>query len=139
MCIACGPFSSDTDLEYKPWASLLDKVTASKPAVILLVCWVVNLKSYLTFVSHQIGPFVDAANSRVKDGDVDETPTQLFERQFAERLRDFLVLSPGSTVLLVPSISDVISDHAVFPQCELGPEFSKGPVSLTVVCLQHFH
>ncbi|KAF8558385.1 DNA polymerase alpha subunit B [Imleria badia] len=110
MCIACGPFSLDSDLDYKPWASLLDKVKASKPAVILL-----------------IGPFVDAANSRVKDGDMDETPRQLFERQFTERLQDFLVVSPGSMVLLIPSINDVISDHTVFPQCELGPEFSRDP------------
>jgi hypothetical protein len=78
-----------------------------------------------------MGPFVDATNSRIKDGDMDETPQRLFERQFTERLQDFLVQSPGSTVLLVPSINDVISDHAVFPQCELEPEFSKDPVSCT--------
>lgn len=71
-------------------------------------------------------------NSRVKDGDTDETPQQLFERQFSERLQDFLVQSPGTTVLLVPSINDVISNHAVFPQCELEPEFSRDPVSLTL-------
>jgi len=110
VCIACGPFTLDTDLEYKPWRSLLDIVKTSKPAVILLT-----------------GPFIDAANSRIKDGDVDETPKQLFDRQFTARLQDFLALSPGSTVLLVPSINDVISDHAVFPQCELGPEFSSDP------------
>ena len=37
MCIACGPFTLDSDLDYKPWASLLGKVKESKPAVILLV------------------------------------------------------------------------------------------------------
>lgn len=37
MCIACGPFSLDSDLEYKPWVSLLDKMKTVKPAVILLV------------------------------------------------------------------------------------------------------
>lgn len=71
-------------------------------------------------------------NSRIKDGDTDETPTQLFERQFTKRLQDFLFQSPGSTVLLVPSINDVISDHTVFPQCEFEPEFSKDPVSMTL-------
>ena len=79
-----------------------------------------------------MGPFVDATNPRVKDGDMDETPKQLFERQFTERLQDFLVESPGSTVLLATSINDVISDHTVFPQCELEPEFSRDPVSSTV-------
>jgi DNA polymerase alpha subunit B len=76
-----------------------------------------------------MGPFVDATNLRVKDGDMDETPQRLFERQFTERLQDFSVQSLGSTVLLVPSIDDVISDHAVFPQCEFEPEFSKSHVS----------
>ncbi|KAH0832189.1 DNA polymerase alpha/epsilon subunit B-domain-containing protein [Lanmaoa asiatica] len=129
MCIACGPFSLDSDLEYKPWASLLDNVKANKPTVILLVrsgiCPLQNLSDVCR--AYQIGPYVDATNSRVKDGDTDETPKQLFERQFIERLQDFLVQSPGSTVLLVPTINDMISDHAVFPQCELEPEFSKDP------------
>ncbi|KAF8440881.1 DNA polymerase alpha/epsilon subunit B-domain-containing protein [Boletus edulis BED1] len=110
MYIACGPFSLDSDLEYKPWTNLLDKVKESKPAVILL-----------------IGPFVDATNTRVKDGDMDVTPKELFERQFTKRLEAFLLQSPGTTLLLVPSINDVISDHVVFPQCELDPEFSKDP------------
>ncbi|KAG9315596.1 DNA polymerase alpha/epsilon subunit B-domain-containing protein [Chiua virens] len=107
MCIACGPFSSDSDLEYKPWASLLEKVKASKPAVILL-----------------LGPFVDVTNSRIKDGDTDETPQQLFERQFTEKFQDVFLHSPGSQILLVPSINDMISDHVVFPQCELPPGLS---------------
>lgn len=79
-----------------------------------------------------MGPFVDATSSRVKDGDMDEAPTRLFERQFTERLQSFLLESPGSTILLVPSINDVISDHSVFPQCEFEPEFSKDPVSSIV-------
>jgi len=110
MCIACGPFSMDSDLEYKPWKDLIEQVKTNKPAVILL-----------------IGPFVDAANSRIKDGDVDEPLQQLFDRQFTQRLQDFWVQSPDSLVLLVPSINDVISDHAVFPQCELNKVFGEDP------------
>ncbi|KAF9236510.1 DNA polymerase alpha/epsilon subunit B-domain-containing protein [Melanogaster broomeanus] len=110
MCIACGPFTVDSDLEYKPWANLLDTLKATKPAVVLL-----------------IGPFVDATNSLVKDGEMDESPDNLFQRQFMEKLKGFLTHSPGSTVLLVPSTNDIISDHAVFPQCELGIEFSSDP------------
>lgn len=68
---------------------------------------------------------------------MDETAKQLFDRQFAERLKDFLTLSPGTTVLLVPSINDVISDHAVFPQCELEPEFSSDPVNFIFVHLEY--
>ncbi|KAF8837908.1 DNA polymerase alpha, subunit B [Paxillus ammoniavirescens] len=110
MCIACGPFTVDSDLEYKPWENLLDTLRANKPAVVLLV-----------------GPFVDATNSRVKDGDLDDTPERLFQCQFTEKLQTFLIQSPGTTILIVPSINDIISDHAVFPQCELGVEFSGDP------------
>ncbi|KAF9219255.1 DNA polymerase alpha subunit B [Gyrodon lividus] len=110
MCIACGPFTLDSNLEYKPWANLLDTLQGTKPAVVLLV-----------------GPFVDATHSRVKDGDIDETPEQLFQSHFTEKLQNFLIQSPGTTILLVPSVNDLISDHAVFPQCELAVEFSGDP------------
>ncbi|KIJ17926.1 hypothetical protein PAXINDRAFT_9860 [Paxillus involutus ATCC 200175] len=110
MYIACGPFTVDSDLKYKPWENLLDTLRANEPAVVLLV-----------------GPFVDATNSRVKDGDLDDTPERLFQCQFTEKLQTFLIQSPETTILLVPSINDIISDHAVFPQCELGVEFSGDP------------
>lgn len=38
MCIACGPFTPDANLNYKPWRSLLQLLKISKPNVILLVC-----------------------------------------------------------------------------------------------------
>ncbi|OJA07789.1 hypothetical protein AZE42_06739 [Rhizopogon vesiculosus] len=109
VCIACGPFTPDTDLNYTPWRSLINKLKASKPAVVLL-----------------LGPFVDATHSHIQDGKVDETPSEIFHRQFTDGLRDFLSLSPTSSVLIVPNVKDIISDHAVFPQCEFGYEFSGG-------------
>ncbi|KAH7910851.1 DNA polymerase alpha/epsilon subunit B-domain-containing protein [Hygrophoropsis aurantiaca] len=110
MCIACGPFTADSDLDFKRWKSLAETLMSTKPAVVLLV-----------------GPFIDEAHPRIKDGDLDETPAEIFRRHFTERLDDFLIVSPGSTVLVVPSVHDIISDHAVFPQCELGPDFSTDP------------
>ncbi|KAH7926462.1 DNA polymerase alpha, subunit B [Leucogyrophana mollusca] len=110
MCIACGPFTPDSDLEFMPWRSLVDNLKSTKPSVVLLV-----------------GPFVDVTHSRIRDGDIEETPAQIFRRQFTENLHDFLVVSPSSTVLVVPSVRDIISDHAVFPQCELQPELGSDP------------
>ncbi|KAG0696384.1 DNA polymerase alpha subunit B [Suillus ampliporus] len=110
VCIACGPFTPDADLDYKPWRTLISNLKASKPAVVLL-----------------LGPFVDATHSHIHDGKVDETPSDIFKRQFIGPLRNFLSQSPTSTVLLVPSVKDIISDHAVFPQCELDDEFSGDP------------
>ncbi|KAG1717564.1 DNA polymerase alpha/epsilon subunit B-domain-containing protein [Suillus lakei] len=110
MCIACGPFTPDANLDYKPWRTLINNLKASKPAVVLL-----------------LGPFVDTTHSYIQDGMIDETPSDIFKRQFITPLRDFLSQSSTSTVLLVPSVNDIISDHAVFPQCELGDEFSGDP------------
>ncbi|KIJ59480.1 hypothetical protein HYDPIDRAFT_100652 [Hydnomerulius pinastri MD-312] len=110
MCIACGPFTPDADLEFKPWMSLLTNLKSTKPAVLLV-----------------LGPFIDTTNSRIKDGEIDVTPEELFKRVFTDQLQEFLIQSPGSTVLLIPSVNDIISDHAVFPQCELGVEFGGDP------------
>lgn len=78
----------------------------------------------------KIGPFVDTAHSRIKNGDVDTTPAQIFREHFTKTLRDFLDASPDSIVIIVPSIRDIINDHAVFPQNELNARFSGDPVSL---------
>ncbi|KAG1822524.1 DNA polymerase alpha/epsilon subunit B-domain-containing protein [Suillus subaureus] len=110
VCIACGPFTPDTNLDYKLWKTLISNLKASKPAVVLL-----------------LGPFVDATHTHIQDGMVDATPSDIFKSQFIAPLRDFLSQSPTSTVLLVPSVKDIISDHAVFPQCELDDEFRGDP------------
>lgn len=110
MCIACGPFTPDANLDYKPWRTFINNLKASKPAVVLI-----------------LGPFIDATHTHIQDGLVDETPSDLFKRQFIAPLCDFLSQSPTSTVLLVPSVNDIISDHAVFPQCELDDEFRGDP------------
>lgn len=130
VCIGCGPFTPDADLNYKPWRSFVDKIKASKPAVVLLV-WMLLASTFTQILqSEQLGPFVDTTHPYIQDGKIDETPSEIFHRHFINGLRDFLSLSPTSTVLIVPSVKDIISDYAVFPQGELGHEFSGGdPVS----------
>ena len=46
----------------------------------------------------------------------------IFKEQFDEGLRSFLRASPNSLVLLQPSVRDILSDHPVLPQSELGRE-----------------
>lgn len=65
-----------------------------------------------------MGPFVDTLHPLIKAGEVEETPLELFQRVFLEPLRDFLSWSPGSIVVLIPSLRDLISTHAVYPQAE---------------------
>jgi DNA polymerase alpha/epsilon subunit B len=85
----------------------------------------------LRFVNDvQIGPFVDSAHPKIKSGDIEQLPTDLFHACFTEGLREFLDLSSDSLVLLVPSIRDVISQHLAFPQGELPFEFAGDPVRI---------
>ncbi|KAL0068379.1 DNA-directed DNA polymerase alpha subunit pol12 [Marasmius tenuissimus] len=108
MAIGCGPYTPDSDLKYAPWRSLLGALKQSKPAVILLT-----------------GPFVDSTHPLIAEGDVDEPPLALFNRIFLEPLRQFFESSPGSIAVLIPSVKDLISSHAVYPQREIGPEITK--------------
>ncbi|EPT05190.1 hypothetical protein FOMPIDRAFT_1057497 [Fomitopsis schrenkii] len=110
VCIACGPFSSDADLKFEPWHKLVAKLKVDRPAVVVLV-----------------GPFIDAAHPTVKNGEVDEIPVDTFREQFLMNLTDFLGGSPDSQVLIVPSVRDVVSDHAVYPQGEFGMEYAVDP------------
>ncbi|KAK1234537.1 DNA-directed DNA polymerase alpha subunit pol12 [Marasmius sp. AFHP31] len=108
MTIGCGPYTPDNDLKYAPWRSLLGILKQSKPAVVLLT-----------------GPFVDSTHPLIAEGDVDEPPLALFNRIFLEPLRQFLESSPGTIAVLIPNVKDLISSHAVYPQCEMGPEVTK--------------
>ncbi|KIK69549.1 hypothetical protein GYMLUDRAFT_212131 [Collybiopsis luxurians FD-317 M1] len=102
MYIASGPFTAETDLNYNPWDVFVKTIRRTKPSVVVL-----------------LGPFVDASHPMIQAGEVDETPLDLFQRIFLQPLRDFLSLSSGSIAVLVPSIRDLISSHAVYPQSEL--------------------
>jgi DNA polymerase alpha subunit B len=61
---------------------------------------------------------VDSSHPRIKNGDVDETPEQLFANHFAQRIGDILAEKPSTSFFMVPSISDILSEHASFPQSE---------------------
>ena len=73
---------------------------------------------------------MDSNNEKIKTGDTDQTPSELFHNQFTEKLHEFLESCPNSLILIVPSVRDVISDHCVYPQSPLGvSELSVDPVS----------
>jgi DNA polymerase alpha subunit B len=81
----------------------------------------------------QTGPFVDANHQKLKIGDVTQTPLELFHDVFLEPLRTLLDAKPGSIALLVPSVRDILSDHAVLPQSELALSLIDDPVRYTPV------
>ncbi|KAJ3879965.1 DNA polymerase alpha/epsilon subunit B-domain-containing protein [Lentinula edodes] len=116
MYVACGPYTSDTDLSYKPWNAFMQVIRRVKPSVLTL-----------------IGPFVDTAHPLLQSGEIDEAPLDLFYRIFLDPLRDFLTLSPGSIVILVPSVRDLIGTHAVYPQCEFSKLVTKSDPRIRLV------
>ncbi|KAF8073613.1 DNA polymerase alpha/epsilon subunit B-domain-containing protein [Lyophyllum atratum] len=107
LCIASGPYTPDADLLYKPWRALIKALKADKPTVVLLT-----------------GPFIDVQHPKIKNGETDMVPAGLFRSLFIEPLRAFLDSCPGSIAILVPSVRDIVSQQAVFPQGELGSELT---------------
>ncbi len=125
MCIASGPYTSDSDLSFKPWRAFLPILKSKRPAVVLLV----RLGDALltpAFIFSQIGPFIDTSHPLLKMGAIDTTPLKLFHAQFTKPLRSYLDSSPGSIAILVPSVRDLVSFHAVYPQSEFSSEVSNG-------------
>jgi hypothetical protein len=74
---------------------------------------------------------VDATHARLRDGDIDQSPTQLFKEQFLDEIQVYLDEFPSCTVILVPSVRDIMSEHASYPQSELQVPFSIDAVSYT--------
>ncbi|KAF8349223.1 DNA polymerase alpha/epsilon subunit B-domain-containing protein [Amanita rubescens] len=109
MDIACGPYTLDTDLQYAPLKLFFEQIRATKPNVVLLM-----------------GPFVDLSHPRIKIGDFDSSPSTIYEARFLNPLKSFLEASPESIVLLLPSVRDLLSDHAVYPQSEHPEELTGG-------------
>lgn len=71
---------------------------------------------------------------------MDVSPANLFRAHFVDPLRAFLTASPASIVLLIPSVRDLTSDHAAFPQPELDAElFNFNPVGVVFLSIHGSH
>ncbi|KAG8848497.1 DNA-directed DNA polymerase alpha subunit pol12, partial [Serendipita sp. 411] len=102
MAIAAGPFTIDSNLNYAEFKHFLGQIGSNTPSWVLL-----------------LGPFVDVNHPSIKSGDVDYSPLELFRYRILEPLRTFLDEHPTTTALVIPSVRDLISHHAVFPQAPL--------------------
>ncbi|KAH8104494.1 DNA polymerase alpha, subunit B [Cristinia sonorae] len=110
MCIACGPYTTDADLKFRPWQVLLAKLKEEKPDVILLA-----------------GPFLDATHSWIKQGQVEATPSSMFRDIIITPLQEYLDTREGCLVIIVPSVRDLLSDHTVFPQAQFSTQLCNDP------------
>ncbi|CAE6458479.1 unnamed protein product [Rhizoctonia solani] len=102
VVIACGPYSFDSDLDYKPFAALIDAVLSERPQLLIL-----------------IGPFVDSSHPLIKSGQVDDTPIDIFRHKISSPLAQLENEIPELLVVFVPSPRDLISSHVAFPQAAL--------------------
>ncbi|KZO90375.1 DNA polymerase alpha, subunit B [Calocera viscosa TUFC12733] len=100
--IACGPFTPDSDLLYRPFDQLLSEVARTKPGVLLL-----------------IGPFIDSNHPLIRKGDVDHTPLEIFQQRIGRPLHGCLNANPGLSLVIVPGVRDLVSFHSAFPQAAL--------------------
>ncbi|OCF55338.1 DNA polymerase alpha subunit B [Kwoniella mangroviensis CBS 10435] len=105
MMTAAGPYTLEDDLAYAPLSALVEVVSRERPDVLLL-----------------LGPFVDAQHPSITSGAVTQTPNEIFRDQVSRRLQDVLDTSPGTVIILVPSVRDVVSHHSAFPQSMLDKE-----------------
>ncbi|GHJ84547.1 hypothetical protein NliqN6_0949 [Naganishia liquefaciens] len=102
VMLAAGPYTLDADLNYEPFEALIEAALRDRPDVLVL-----------------LGPFVDASHPLIKVGDIDSTPMELFKQQISTRLTLLMESTPGTAVILVPSVRDLISRHVAFPQTPL--------------------
>jgi len=109
MVMASGPFTSSTDLTYKPLEDLLDHVTEQKPDVVILTGPFVDCKH------RQLNPESAGSLGGFSNGD---PPDSL--QVVRHVMRDLIIerLSPGSpstTCILIPCLEDLHS-RTTFPQ-----------------------
>ncbi|QRV77706.1 DNA polymerase alpha subunit B [Ceratobasidium sp. AG-Ba] len=100
--IACGPFTFESDLDYKPLLQVVEAARTERPDLLLL-----------------LGPFVDSNHPLIKAGQVDLSPASLFRERISKHLTRLEADMPELVIVLVPSLRDLISNHVVLPQAAL--------------------
>lgn len=117
VLFAAGPYTPDDNLDFAPFTALCDKaIEASVDALILT------------------GPFLDIEHPSLSTGDFDmpdiKTDTEpnmntLFRLWISSQLDRVCSAIPSITVIMVPSVRDVISKHVAWPQEGLPPALKR--------------
>ncbi|KAF2112890.1 DNA polymeras-like protein alpha/primase associated subunit [Lophiotrema nucula] len=109
VLIASGPYTTDQNLDFSALQTLLDNAASSFADGIVL-----------------LGPFIDAEHPAIRSGDIDLPPhvtqpdqatmADVFRHYISAPLQQFSQRVPTCQIILVPSLRDVASRHAAFPQ-----------------------
>lgn len=125
VIVAAGPFTSDANLDFEPLQAICDRAAESMADALILV-----------------GPFLDTEHPLVASGDFPSIPnlnpdtatlTDVFRSLVAVRLQKLIQSVPSITILMVPSVRDVINKHASFPQDRMNRKLLGLPKQCSVV------
>ncbi|KAF2486215.1 DNA polymerase alpha subunit B N-terminal-domain-containing protein [Neohortaea acidophila] len=110
--VASGPYTTDSDLSFAALHALLEQSEAQKSDVLILT-----------------GPFLDLEHPLVASGDFEDhlpsdakiepdraTINDVFRILIAQPLQRLALAVPAITIIMVPSMRDVISRHVSWPQ-----------------------
>ena len=122
MLVASGPYTTDADLTYAPFQTLLAKAEEQVADVLILT-----------------GPFLDLEHPIIASGDFEDhlpssariepdraTINDVFRILISDPLQKLVQAVPTITIIMVPSMRDAISKHVSWPQ----DRFPKGPLGL---------
>ncbi|POR35671.1 DNA polymerase alpha subunit B [Tolypocladium paradoxum] len=110
MLFAAGPYTADDNLDYEPLHALCSQAADSYADALVLA-----------------GPFIDMDHPLIATGDFDlpddaahdpdtATMATVFKHLFAPALSRLAAACPHLTVILAPSVRDVLAKHVSWPQ-----------------------
>jgi DNA polymerase alpha subunit B len=98
---AAGPYTMADNLDFAPLDALVSQINDTKPDAVILV-----------------GPFLDCLHPLVRRGDIpaESDITTLDDFFKAHIVSKLAVISPETTVILIPHTRDVVAKHSAYPQ-----------------------
>jgi len=98
--VASGPYTCEDSLQFEPFNELFEKyIEPEKPDVLILM-----------------GPFIDDRHPKIVNGETELIPEDIFKNYIAPKITEFYNNSKHSTIILIPSTNDILSETVSFPQ-----------------------
>ncbi|KAL7625636.1 DNA-directed DNA polymerase alpha subunit pol12 [Parahypoxylon ruwenzoriense] len=110
MVFGSGPYTADDNLDFEPLHALCSQAADTYADALILT-----------------GPFIDVDHPLIATGDFDlpediavdpdtATMTTVFKYMISPALNRLVAANPTITILLIPSVRDVIANHVSWPQ-----------------------
>lgn len=110
VIFAAGPYTADDNLDFEPLHALCDHAADTYADALVLT-----------------GPFIDVDHPLIATGDFDlpddavvepdtATMSTVFKYMFSPAINRLAAANPSMTILLVPSVRDIIDKHVSWPQ-----------------------